>query len=116
MTLITVPDLTDLSKLLDTHPRQTPGLLLLGSRAWQYCAELHSQIATLANSRPDVQLYEFNVDDYEEDFLHSALLEIFALRHIKYLPSQVLLPSHGESRVISTSSLEEIRLELADMH
>jgi len=115
VTLITVPGLADLRDLLETHERETPTLLLVGSHAWQYCTDLHSRIATLAKTRPEILFYEFDVDDYEEDFLHEPLMEIFSQCRIKYLPSQVLLPREGRGKVLSTANLEEIRHELAQM-
>lgn len=116
MPLIPVHGLSELRELLDATSRQHPGLLLVGSQQWPPCVELQPKIALLATLLPAIRFYAFNVDDYEEDFLHIPLMELFSARQIKYLPSQVLLPCHGEARVISTANVQEIEQELADMH
>ncbi|MCO7520001.1 MULTISPECIES: thioredoxin family protein [unclassified Pseudomonas] len=112
MAMVSLTDLLALVELLtQDHPK--PTLLLIHSDQCPPCKQLYPKLVKLAKQGQDYEFHSFNVDICDPHWMNCMLTLLFNKWGVKYLPTQVLLASGKDPKVLATTKIETIEHELA---
>lgn len=112
MAMVSLTDLQALVELV-TQDHPVPTLLLIHSDQCPPCKALYPELVKLAGQAQGYEFRAFNVDMCDAPWMDYVLTLLFKAWNVEYLPTQVLLASGQERKVIFTTKLETIQHELA---